>query len=451
MKLGAALECVATYPQPEQFSRFEQHIDREWIEKALAATGVATLRRRRLPAEQVPWLVIGMALMRDRPIPEVVSTLGLALPSPTKPTVAASAIVQARDRLGESPMAWLFAQSANVWAQKSAQRDRWRGLALYGVDGTTLRVPDSDENREHFGLADNGTRGTSGYPLVRMVGLMALRSHLLAAASFGPYGKSEFWYAENLWSCVPDDSLVIIDRYYWSANVLISLGREGSNRHWLIRAKKTVTGRCLERLGPNDQLMEFNVSSRARAKNPSLPTTWQARVIHYHRKGFRPQRLITSLRCPITYPACEMAALYHERWEIELGYGEVKTQMQGGIPLRSQNVDRVRQEIWGILIAYNLLRLEIERIAEEAGVPPARISFVAVFRMICNEWLWSANASPGAIPRHLRQLRENVKLFILPPRRSERTYPRAVKIKMSSYPRKRRATSATQSPCKEAE
>ena len=179
--------------------------------------------------------------------------------------------------------------------------------------------------------------------------------------------------------------------------------------------------------------------------------TWQARVIEYHRKGFRPQKLITSLRCPITYPACEMAALYHERWEIEIGYGEVKTQTQGGTAPRSQNVDRVRQEIWGILIAYNLVRLEIERIAEEAGVPPTRISFVAAFRMICNEWLWSANASPGAIPRHLRQLRENVLLFVLPPRRSERTYPRAVKIKMSSYPRKRRATSAAQNPCKEAE
>ena len=132
-----------------------------------------------------------------------------------------------------------------------------------------------------------------------------------------------------------------------------------------------------------------------------------------------------------------MAELYHERWEIELGYGEVKTQMQDGIPLRSKNVDRVRQEIWGLLIAYNLLRLEIERVADEAGVPPTRISFVAVFRMICNEWVWSANASPGAIPRHLRRLRENALLFVLPPRRSERTYPRAVKIKMSSYPRKR--------------
>lgn len=443
MQLGAALECVAAVPKPEDFSLFAQHLDPAWIEEALAATGTATLRRRRLPAEQVPWLVIGMALLRNRPITEVVSKLDLALPSPTRPAVAPSAIVQARDRLGESPMACLFARSGDQWAHESAGRDRWRGLALYGLDGTTLRVPDSEENREHFGLASGGHRGPSGYPLVRLVALMALRSHLLAAASFGPYGKGELGYAEDLWPCVPDNSLVIVDRNFWAANVLIPLSREGTNRHWLIRGKSNIAGRSVRRLGPNDEIMEFKTSSAARAKNPSLPATWQARVIRYQRKGFRPQTLITSLLDADAYPASELVELYHERWEIELGYGEVKTQMLDSIPLRSKTVDRVRQEIWGLLIAYNLIRLEIARVADEAGVPPTRISFVAVFRMICDEWLWSAIASPGAIPRHLRDLRAKVKLFVLPPRRPERYYPRAVKVKMSNYPRKRRPTTAT--------
>ena len=89
----------------------------------------------------------------------------------------------------------------------------------------------------------------------------------------------------------------------------------------------------------------------------------------------------------------------------QLGYGEVKTRMLESIPLRSKNVDRVRQEIWGLLIAYNLIRLEMRRVADEAKVPPTRISFVAVQRLICDEWLWCALASPGAIPRHLRNLR----------------------------------------------
>ena len=442
MHLKADLECVASVPKSEDLSQFVRDIAPEWIEEALAATGTATLRRRRLPMEQVPWLVIGMALLRGRPITDVVDSLDLAMPSPTKPTVAPSAVTQARDRLGESPMAWLFAHSADHWAHQSAARARWRGLALYGVDGTTLRVQDTEENREHFGLADSGNRGTSGYPLVRLVGLMALRSHLLAAASFGPYRHGEHWYAADLWPCLPDDSVVIVDRNFWAANVLIPVQRDGTNRHWLIRAKANTSGRCIRRLGPRDELLELEVSPQARRTDPSLPRTWVVRVIHYQRKGFRPQRLITSLLDPEQYPADEIVALYHERWEIEIGYGEVKTKMLESIPLRSKSVDRVRQEIWGLLIAYNLIRLEMERAADEAGVSPTRISFVAVFRMICGEWLWCANASPGAIPRHLRRLRENICLFVLPPRCRERSYPRAVKVKMSSYPRKRRPSDA---------
>jgi hypothetical protein len=241
-----------------------------------------------------------------------------------------------------------------------------------------------------------------------------------------------------------------VDRNFWSANVLVPLNRDGMNRHWLIRAKSNLGGHVVGHLGSNDEIREFKTSSQARAKNPSLPRTWQARVIRYQRKGFRPQKLITSLLDADVYPASEIIELYHERWEIELGYGEVKTQMMDSIPLRSKTVGRVRQEIWGLLIAYNLIRLEMARVADEAGVPPTRISFIAVFRMICDEWLWSALASPGAIPRHLRNLRAQLKLFVLPPRRHERYYPRAVKVKMSNYPRKRRPTNAKAKPRKAA-
>lgn len=440
MQLATALDCVASFPKPETFSQFTKDIDPEWIEQALHATGTATMRRRRLPAEQVLWLVIGMALFRDRPITEVANKLHLALGSNTSKPVDSNAISEARNRLGETPMAWLFGHCADTWGHQSARRDQWRGLALYGVDGTTCKVPDSDENRKHFGLANGGNRGLSGYPLTRIVGLMALRSHVLAAASFGPSTNGEYWYAEDLWANVPDDSLVILDRNFWAARVTIPLTREGTNRHWLIRGKSTLAGRVVEHLGPNDEIRVFKVSKKAQEKDPSLPKTFKARVIRYQRKGFRPQLLVTSLLDPELYPAEEIVSLYHERWEIELGYGEAKTQMLESIPLRSKNVDRVRQEIWGILIAYNLIRLEMERVADQANVPPTRISFVAVYRMICDEWLWCSLASPGAIPRHLRNLRKNIEYFVLPPRRHERSYPRAVKVKMSSYPRKRRAS-----------
>src|SRR6266478_1577599 len=421
-----------------KFQDLRRNVDREWIEQALRATGTATIRRRRLPAEQVVWLVIGMALFRNRSIHDVVSKLDLVLPGES-PTVVPSAVADARARLGAAPMEWLFTRCADEWAHASARRHSWRGLALYGVDGSTLRVPDSDENRAAFG-GSSGERGQSGYPLVRMAALMGLRSHLLAAVAFGPYGKSELAYAAALWQSVPSDSLTIMDRNFLAAPVLIPLHRDGSNRQWLTRAKAKTVMHVIERLGAGDELVELETSPESLQKDPTLPRRYRARAIRYQRQGFDPQILLTSLVDHKAYPAREIVSLYHERWEIELGFDEIKTEMlDREEAIRSRTPDGVRQELWGILIAYNLIRLEMERVATAAKVEPARISFVSAMRMICDEWLWCAIASPGAIPKHLRNLRAALTGLVLPPRRPERSYPRAVKIKMSNYPRKRRS------------
>ena len=437
MRLEQCLIQVAARA-PDSFSDVRRHIDPRWIDEALEATGTATVRKRRLPAIQVVWLVIAMALFRNRAIVEIVDKLDLALPGQS-PTVAQSAVPQARARLGAEPMEWLFNRCAKAWAHPSADAHRWRGLAIYGVDGSTLRAADSDDNRAHFG-GSKGKRGPSGYPLVRVVTLMALRSHQLASVVFGPYGKGEHTYAVNLWSSVPSNSLTAVDKGFFAANVLIPLARDGQNRHWLIRGKKNTRWRVIKHFSRRDMLVEMKVSSSARAKDKSLPKTWVARAITYQRKGFRPQVLLASLLDPAEYPAEEIAALYHERWELELGYDEIKTEMlDREEALRSKSPTAVEQELWGVLLAYNLVRLEMERVADEAGVAPTRISFVAALHLIIDEWLWCAVTSPGAIPARMRDLRANLKRYVLPPRRTERTYPRAVKIKMSAYPRKRRS------------
>jgi hypothetical protein len=446
MRLFEALQAVAELPEPKELGAFAQGLEPEWIEQALQHTGKATLRRRRLPAAQVVWLVIGMALFRNRPIWDVVDKLDLALADRHQPVLARSASIQARGRLGEEPMQWLFERCGRQWAHDSADRDRYRGLALYGVDGTTMKVPDSEHNREHFGLASGGDRGDSGYPLLRMTALMALRSHLLAKAAFGPYGNGEYHYASQLWGSLPDDSLCVVDRNFWSAALLLGLQNSGRERHWLIRGKKGTHGHHIQQLGPSDELIELKVSPQARKRDPSLPATWTVRILSYQIRGYRPQRLITSLLDPVKYPPQQLVALYHERWELELGYDEIKTQMlrQTQQPLRSRSPAAIRQELWGVLIAYNLIRLEMQRVADEAGAAPTRISFVAVYRMICDEWRWSL-ASPGAIPRHLRELQQTIERFILPERRPERAYPRAVKVKMSKYPKKQRSSTSRES------
>jgi hypothetical protein len=433
-----------------------KHFDPVWVDEALVATGTATIRRRRVPAEQTVWLVLGMAVMRDLPITAVARQLDIALPAADgSRTVASSALSQARTRLGPDPMEWLYLRTAEEWAHRSAGTDRWRGLALYGVDGTTLRVADSVENRDHFGGHNSGRHEggreerQSGYPLMRLVVLMALRSHLLAAAAFGPYAVDERAYAASLWDTVPDHSLVLVDRHYLQANVLVPLTSNGAGRHWITRAKSTTKFRSIRRLGKGDELVEFEVSSEARRKNPSLPTHFDARAIRYQRKGFQPQLLLTSLVDETRFPADEIRALYHERWELELGFGELKTDMLERLEtLRSKSPSSVAQEMWGLLLAYNLVRLEIQRVAAELKVSPLRISFVAALREVVEQWHFASIVSPGTIPTRLSTVADRLRQFLLPPRRPARVFPRAVKIKMSNYARKVPKKSSSRSRAK---
>lgn len=440
MRLEQAFEFLPGFVVPVDFGRFRQHIDPAWIEEALCATGTASVRRRRLPAEQVVWLVIGMALLRNESIERVVAMLDLALPAAKGQTAAKSGMAKARKRLGEEPLAYLFAVTAEQWATQSADRHRWRGLSLHGLDGTTLRVPDSLENWKAFGgQCGNGTRNGSAYPLVRLVAVMALRSHLLSAAYFSEYATGETTLAEGFWDELPDDSLTAADRNFLVANDLTRLERSGKNRHWLTRAKSTTRLRVIKRLGRNDALVEITLSDATRRKYLDLPPVWIVRAIRYQRKGFRPSILLTSLQDAEHYPADELVALYHERWELELGYDEIKTHLlDRQEAIRSRTPAGVRQELWGIVLAFNLVRLEMERAANEAGVEPNRISFVNALALIRNAWLaWSTQPMvPGRIPEGLLDLRCCLKLLILPPRRSKRAYPRAVKIKMSAYNRK---------------
>jgi hypothetical protein len=435
--LQGALEAVGTLVPSERFEDVRRHIDPRWVAEALEATGSATVRRRRLPAEQVVWLVIGMALFRKWPIHDLVGHLDLVLPGP-KRTVVPSSITEARMRVGGDPIQHLFETTAYKWGHEAARKHAWRGLGVYAVDGSTLRVADSEENRAHFGVSAS-QRGASGYPLVRIVALMSVRTHLLAGVEFAPYSSSELKLSESIWPQVPNDSLVIVDRNFLAANVLVPMSREGSNRHWLTRAKTRTKWTVIKSLGKDEDLVQLEICGKTRKGDPSLPRTYQARAIRYQRPGFRPQTLLTSLIDPVAYPAKEVVAMYHERWEIELGYDELKTELlDRQETIRSRTVSGVEQELWGIFLAYNLVRLEMQRTAAQLRVRPIQISFVAALRLVCETWSWCAIASPGAIPARLNTMRELFPRLVLPDRRPTRSYPRAVKLKMSHFDRKRR-------------
>jgi len=442
MDLGQALLAVGEGEWPDHFEQFAATLDPEWIQQALTATGKATVRRRKLPAEQAVWLVIGMGLFRDRSIPAIAQHLDLVLPPSTAQSPAgsltSSAVVQARQRLGFEPLSELFRLTADRWAVSAADAQRWRGLAVYGVDGSALRIANTPENEEAFGRPGSSRGGGAAYPQLRLVTLMALRTHLLAGLALGPYRTGEVTLAETLWGRIPDDSLTILDRGFLSYGLLYRLQTQGRSRHWLIRAKAKLKWRVLRRLGPNDHLVEITLPKQARRAHPELPETLQVRVVRYQRRGFRVQTLLTSLTDPQRYPAAEIAALYHERWELELAFDELKTHtLERAETLRSRNPARVYQEVWGLAVGYNLVRLAMARAAAEVGVPPIRISYRHALLLIREFWRLAAiTTGPGLLPRRIERLHGDLASLVLPPRRARR-YPRAVKIKMSNYPRKR--------------
>jgi hypothetical protein len=439
--LEATLAKVGSYADLPLFDKFRQRLPLSQITEALTENKAASKRKRRLPMEQVVLLVVAMALFRSLPLEEIVARLRLARPDKAHPTVAPSAIPQAREHLGEAPMKTLFETLApkEAHAQAQAATQRWRGLALYGVDGTALRVPDSEDNRATFGGHRGRTgSGESGYPLVRLVVLMALASHMLVAAAFGAFKTGEVTYALGLWSAIPDNSLTLLDRAFLSAGLLVPLQRGGTNRHWMTRAKKNTRYKKLERLGPGDWRVQFTVSPAARKKDPTLPATFEARVVSYRHKGHRAEKLVTSLLDPAAYPAAELVAMYHRRWELELGLAEMKTTMlERCETLRSKTAWGVRQEIWGLLLAYNLVRGEMASVATRAKVEPTRVSFVTMLRRLRDEWSWCAATDGRALPPALQRLWDELFGLILRERRTERRYPRAVKIKMSKFKRKR--------------
>lgn len=435
MELSSALELTAdVLPDPAEAKTFLDRLEAEWIERALLETGVATIRRRRLPADQTVWLVVAMSLMRNRPITDIVDKFAIALPS-ERSSVASSAVTQARQRLGSAPIEWLYRHTAQHWGAQSMQRHAWRGLRLLGVDGTKLSVPDSKANEKEF-HKHHGGQGASGYPMLRLVALMVLDSKLCLDAEMGSFASSEQEIASPLWARVPDESLTIVDRGFFYAPTLVPLAAEGSNRHWLSRSRKNSKWTVVEHLGEGDLLVRVRIEARTRKKYPGLPQSWTMRAIRWREDANgEPKYLVTSLLDAERYPADDIRQLYVERWEQELAYDDIKTSQLAGKPvLRSRTPDGVRQELWGILLAHNLLRVEMEAVAAKANVSPRRVSFLQALRLIVDEWLWLAiTRSPGAIPRHLAELRENLTRLILPERRSRPPQPRAVKPRPRKY------------------
>lgn len=427
---------VRKTPALPNFTALSQHIDPQWIAHALAVTGKASVRRRKLPAEQVVWLVIALAMYRNQSMAQVVAELDLALPDEVNPDIASSALTQARQRLGQHPLAQLFGLCASTWDQRHQRGTSWRGLARYAIDGSTLRTSDTPANREHFGAQEYASGAVASYPQLRMLTLTSLSTHLLRDAVFGEYGKNEMRYAKELIGAIPEHSLTVFDKGFLSAEILLQVQQTGSQRHWLIPAKNNSKWEKLDQ-HPTDYRVRMKVSPQARKANPDLPQHWEARAIETVSRHGRRRILLTSLLDAKAWPAKEVAQQYEQRWHIETSYRELKQEMLGEqLTLRSGCPATVRQEVWGALLAYNLVRLEMAEVAREEGVAPTDLSFTVALHYLRYEWRWLATSSPGTLPKHLQRMRQRLGDFLLPQKRRGRECPRVVKKPPERYPTK---------------
>ena len=430
MQLSTALSTVSITSRT-QFQNLTEILSEDIIEEGLKSSGVATIRKRKLPMESMVWAVIGMALFRKFPMSQLVNQLDILLPNGA-PYVAPSAVTQARQKLGSESIRTIFEQTQKQWHHQ-AEHPHWCGLNLYGVDGVVWRVPDTKENSQAFDRTSNQL-SKAGYPQVRMVCQMELSSHLLTNSAFDSIAVNEMILAERLIDSTPDYSLTLFDKGFYSLGLLHKWQTTGEMRHWLMPLKKNVQYEVLRKIGKNERIIRLTTCPQARKKWSGLPLTMDVRLLKKKVNG-KALQMITSMVDLGRFPSEDIVDLYTHRWEIELGFREMKQSLlDNRFTLRSNQPELIRQELWGILLAYNLIRYKMILMAKSLkGVYPNQLSFHGASLHIIHHLSMMPYVTPGNIPGYVMDIEKAAKQFLLPMRR-ERAYPRVLKCSKNRYP-----------------
>ncbi len=294
------------------------------------------------------------------------------------------------------------------------------------------RTPDTPDNTAAF--AKPGTQhGETAYPQVRMLCQMELTCHLLVQAVMESCAINEMALAEQLIARTPDHSLTLFDKGFYSLGLLHAWQTTGSERHWLLPLKKGTQYEVVRKLGRQYVLVQLKTSPQARKKWPQLPDTVEARLLTRNISG-KERQVLTSMVDPMRFPSADIVELYSHRWEIELGYWEMKHSLQEHrLTLRSKKAMGIRQELWGVLLAYNLLRSQMVKMAASLkGYTASQLSFHMASMYLIHELSCMPYLSPGSIPKRVAELDKQAGQFVLPERR-ERSYPRSVKARPQKY------------------
>jgi Insertion element 4 transposase N-terminal/Transposase DDE domain len=433
--LQATTACTHSYLQAEDAVPYLQGLQEvvPWERMAyiLTQTGRASKRNRRLPAPAVSWLVIAMSLWSKLSIPQVWRRLH---PTLEEPEPSESALAQARKRLGVAPLRQLFLQIARPMATHQTPGAFYRGWRLMALDGTVLDLPDSDANARVFGRPET-SRAPGAYPQAQLLALCELGTHAVCGLAIKPIHCSEVGMVPSLLELLEPGMLLIWDRGFFSYELIQAVCKRGA--HLLARVKSNTVLRPLQRLADGSFLAKIYPCPRDRDQDRQ---GFLVRVNEYtHNDPHRPgagerHRLITDILNPNDLPAQEAPLVYHERWEEELTFDEIKTHLNGRrVPIRSQTPAGVVQEIYGLMLAHYIIRRVMHDAAVVGQLDPDRLSFTNSWRILQCQLPESPQLAPTVWYRRL--LRE-VRRQVMRPRR-QRWYPRVIKKKMSNWKKKR--------------
>jgi Insertion element 4 transposase N-terminal/Transposase DDE domain len=358
----------------------------ERVRSVLAATGKASVRERDLPAHVVVYYAIALALYMQSSYREVLRCLLEGLQWLMDPALAPrvagnSGISQARTRLGWEPLRQLHDELVKPIAVAATRGAWYRQWRLVSLDGSTMDVADEQGNDEAFGRP-GASRGSSAYPQFRFVSLVESGTHVLFGTRMAPYATGENTLAKDVLGALDSGMLCLGDRGFFGFEMWQQALATQAQLLW--RCRKNMRFACEQRLADGSYLSRTYPSERDRRQQThSIPV----RVIEYRLQGVADAepiyRLVTSVLDAQQAPAQELAALYHERWEIETALDELKTHLRGArIVLRSKTADLVRQEFYGLLMAHFAVRALMHEAALKANVDPDRLSFLHAVRVV---------------------------------------------------------------------
>lgn len=330
------------------------------------------------------YYVIAMTIFMDLPYRDVLKELldgwnGLLKKRTKLKPPGKGSICRARIKLGAEPLKQLhdqFVKPVATEKTKGAWFKRWLTVA---IDGSSLSVPDSAENEAAFGRPKS-SRGKSAFPKLNFVSLLETGTRVLFGTQFGPVkSTSEKQLARQALAFLKKGMLCLADRHYLGYDFLkLALATEADV---LWRASSVFKLRPEKYLPDGSYLTTiYKTATDRKHKTNGI----QVRVFRYQVKGFRDTyRLVTSILDPAEATAAELAALYHERWEIEIAFGELKTRLIGrDVILRSQKPELVKQEFYGFLLGYFAVRGIMHEAAIQADEDPDRLSFLHAVRVI---------------------------------------------------------------------